>query len=189
MRIVYLGSGEFGLATPQWGFSEYMKQDTESVHFHNSLWASAFAGTSGTAMFWWWDQLDKQDAYRHYRPLAAFLADVTFMGLDQIQTTSPNNLFRWLGYQDKNSAYLWIVNSQATWWDQVVNKKQPAPIEGPKITIRGLQRGNYQLEWWDTFEGKIHRTEKVSFAEGPVQISVPSFHRDIACKILKTEDR
>ena len=44
--------GEFGLATAKWGFSEHMKKDTEGAHFHNSLWASAFAGPSGTAMFW-----------------------------------------------------------------------------------------------------------------------------------------
>ncbi|MHC4282357.1 MAG: apiosidase-like domain-containing protein [Planctomycetota bacterium] len=70
--------GEFGLATPKWGLSDHMKQDTKAVHFHNSLWASAFAGNSGTAMFWWWDQLDRQDAYSHYKPLADFLADVSF---------------------------------------------------------------------------------------------------------------
>ena len=68
--------GEFGLADDRWGLSPYMRQDRELVHFHNSLWASALSGAAGTALFWWWDQLDQQDAYRHYRPLASFLADL-----------------------------------------------------------------------------------------------------------------
>jgi hypothetical protein len=166
-----------------------MKHDTEGVHFHNSLWASALSGVSGTAMFWWWDQLDKQDAYSHYRPLAAFLTDVTLTGFDHFHSMSSNNQYRWLGYQGKNRAYLWIANRQVTWWNQVTGKKQPTVIEGAKIAIRGFQPGNYHLEWWDTYEGKIIQTETVSCVGDLFQISVPSFSRDIACKIQKTENR
>ena len=181
--------GEFGLATAKWGLSEHMKQDTEGVHFHNSLWASAFTGVSGTAMFWWWDQLDRQEAYHHYRPLVMFFSDISLTGLRQIQTTPSKGPIRWLGYIGKDRAYLWIASRQATWWNQVINKKHPVLIEGATITIRELQPGDYRLEWWDTYEGKILRTEKISFAKGPLHISVPSFSRDIACKIRKTEDR
>jgi hypothetical protein len=175
--------GEFGLATPKWGLSEHMKQDEEGVHFHNSLWASAFAGTSGTALFWWWDQLDRQDAYGHYRPLAAFLADVSFAGLQQPRATTSDDQLRLFGYQGNNRAYIWIFNTQATWWNRVIANKQPVPITRAAIEIQGLQPGNYRLEWWSTYEGKIIRTERVSLVEGPLHISVPSFSGDIACKI------
>jgi len=182
--------GEFGLATPKWGLSEHMKQDTEGVHFHNSLWASAFTGVSGTAMFWWWDQLDRQNAYRHYHPLAEFFKDVSLIGLYPSLTASSNNQFRWLGYKGKDCVYLWIVNSQATWWNQVINKKRPALIEEATIPIQELQPGDYLLEWWDTYRGEIIRTERASFVKSPAQIPVPSFNRDIACKIRKrTEER
>ena len=160
-----------------------MKQDTAGVHFHNSLWASAFAGISGTAMFWWWDQLDRQDAYGHYRPLAAFFADISLPGLRAVHDSGADGRYRWLGYTGKDRAYLWIADTRATWWDQVVDKEQPGQIEGATITIPGLDAGNYRVEWWDTYEGKIIRTDKISPAEGPLQISVPLFRKDIACKI------
>ena len=163
-----------------------MKQDTEGVHFHNSLWASAFAGVSGTAMFWWWDMLDRQEAYSHYRPLAAFFSDVSLAGLRSIQATSADGLYRWLGHQSQDRAYLWIANSQATWWNRVIEKKRPAPVEGATITLRQLLPGDYHLEWWDTYEGGRIRNEKVTFAQAPLSILVPSFSRDIACKIWKT---
>ena len=84
--------GEFGLATDNWRQSPSMQDDTELVHFHNSLWASALSGSSGTVLFWWWDQLDRMDAYHHYRPLAAFLAGVPFTtaGLRETTATSSN---------------------------------------------------------------------------------------------------
>jgi hypothetical protein len=175
--------GEFGLATPKWGLSEYMKQDEEGVHFHNCLWASAFAGPSGTAMFWWWDQLDRQDAYRHYRPLAAFLTDISFVGLQPLKATASSDQNQLLGYQSDNVAYFWIFDKQATWWNQVLDKKQPTPISGETVEVRGLRPGNYRIEWWDTQEGRTIRAEQVSRGQEALQIQVPSFSGDIACKI------
>ncbi|HIJ53690.1 MAG TPA: DUF5060 domain-containing protein [Planctomycetes bacterium] len=179
--------GEFGLATPKWGLSENMKQDSEAVHFHNSLWASAFAGTSGTAMFWWWDQLDRQDAYRHYRPLAAFLADVSFAGMNKITATASDKQLRLLGCQGSDRAYLWLFNPQAAWWKIVVEERQPKQIKGTTISVQGLQPGNYTVEWWHTYEPKFVEKKRLSLTQGALRISVPPFSRDIACKIRMTK--
>ena len=174
---------EFGLADTKWGLSDYMKQDTEGVNFHTSLWASAFAGTSGTAMFWWWELLDQQGAYRHYRPLSAFLADVCFAGVRQTDAAASGERLRVLGYQGDDCAYIWISDNQATWWNQIVENRQPTPVADASIEIRGLRPGKYRLEWWDTYEGKIIRAEQVTYTQALLQISVPSFSRDIACKM------
>lgn len=177
--------GEFGLADPKWGLSDDMKRDNEGVHFHNCLWASAFAGSSGTAMFWWWDQLDRQNAYHHYQPLATFLADVSFVGLQPINATISNGQLRAIGYQGHDRAYVWLSDKDAIWWNLVVDKQQPAEISRATIEIRGLEPGDYHVEWWHTFEGKTIRKERASLAEGSLRIFVPPFSRDIACKIRR----
>ncbi len=174
---------EFGLADTKWGLSDYMKQDSEGVHFHTSLWASAFAGTSGTAMFWWWELLDQQDAYRHYKPLSAFMADVCFAGLRRTDASVSSDQLRVLGYQGDDCAYIWISDSRATWWNQIAENKQPTPVTDAAIEIRGLRDGQYRLEWWNTYEGRTIRTEQVSCTDGRMHIPVPSFTCDIACKI------
>jgi hypothetical protein len=181
--------GEFGLATPKWGLSEYMKQDSGGVHFHNCLWASAFAGASGTAMFWWWDQLDRQDAYYHYQPLSTFLADVSFAGLQQLRAKVSPEEIRLLGYQGNDRAYMWLFNPQATWWNLVVEKRQPVEIKDATIEIQGILPGNYRLEWWDTYKGMVIEKKPLSFGEGPLHIAVPPFRRDIACKISQEPQR
>ncbi len=178
--------GEFGLADPKWGLSEYMKQDTEGVHFHNCLWASALAGSSGTAMFWWWDQLDRQDAYRHYKPLATFLTGFSPAGLQPTTATTSEPRLRILGQQASDRAYLWLVNRQAVWWNLVVQKRPPQPIDAATITVAGLDPHSYAVLWWDTQEGESISKQTVTPEGGRLQLAVPPFTRDIACKIVPT---
>jgi hypothetical protein len=177
--------GEFGLADTKWGRSDYMKQDTKGVHFHTSLWASAFSGVSGTAMFWWWELLDEQDAYRHYRPLSLFLADVCFAELRQTDAAISGIRLRVLGYQGDDCAYLWISDNRATWWNQIAENKQPVLVTDATIEIHGLRDGQYRLEWWDTYEGRTIGTGQISCTGAQIQIPAPTFSRDIACKIWR----
>jgi hypothetical protein len=175
--------GEFGLADPKWGLSNYMKQDREGVHFHNCLWASALAGSSGTAMFWWWDTLDPQDAYRHYKPLAAFLAGFSPTGLRPATATTSDARLRILGQQASDHAYLWLANRQATWWNLVVDKHQPEPIPAATITVEGLTPGSYTVLWWDTQEGRSVSSQTVATDGGRLVLTAPPLTRDLACKI------
>jgi len=175
--------GEFGLATSKWGLSNDMKEDTEAVHFHNSLWASAFAGTSGTAMFWWWDQLDRQDIYSHYKPLADFLADVSFAGLRKLNADASDKQLRLLGFQANDRVYFWLFNPKAAWPNIVIEKNQLAEIKDLTISIKDLQPGTYNIEWWNTRDGSITHKQQVSLKEGTLKATVPPFTRDIACKI------
>jgi len=180
--------GEFGLANPKWGLSEDMKRDGEGVHFHNCLWASAFAGSSGTAMFWWWDQLDRQNAYHHYRPLATFLSDVSFAGLKPINATTSDDRLRAIGYQGDDCVYMWLADRKAIWWNQIVDNKQPAEVKGAAVEIEGLDPGVYKAEWWHAYEGAAIGNERVTLTDDFLRISVPSFKGDIACKIKLEEN-
>ncbi len=178
--------GEFGLADPKWGLSEYMKQDAEGIHFHNCLWASALAGNSGTAMFWWWDQLDRQDAYRHYKPLATFLTGFSPAGLRPTTATTSEPRLRILGQQANDRAYLWLANRRAVWWNLVVEKRPPQPIDSAQITVEGLEPHSYVVLWWDTQEGEPISKQTIAPDGGRLQLAVPPFTRDIACKIVPT---
>ncbi len=175
--------GEFGLADAKWGLSDYMKQDREGVHLHNCLWASALSGVSGTAMFWWWDQLDRQDAYHHYKPLASFLASFSPAGLQQTTATISDARVRILGYQGDTCAYLWLVNRQTTWWNLVVEKREPDRIDAATITIGGLHPGSYTVLWWDTYKGEPVSRQTASCDQDRLELAVPTFTRDLACRV------
>jgi hypothetical protein len=175
--------GEFGLADAKWGLSNYLKQDRDGVHFHNCLWASALAGSSGTAMFWWWETLDQQDVYRHYKPLAAFLSGFSPAGLRPATVTTSEPRLRILGQQANNRAYLWLANRQATWWNLVVDKRQPEPIPSATITVEGLTSGSYAVLWWDTQEGRPVSSQTATTDGSRLMLTAPPFTRDLACRI------
>lgn len=175
--------GEFGLATAKWGLSEHMKQDREGVHFHNCLWASALGGCSGTAMFWWWELLDQQNAYHHYKPLATFLADFRPAGLRQTTATTAEPRLRIVGQQAEDRIYLWLADREATWWNWVVEKREPSPIRAAAIALDGLKPGHYAILWWNTREGVPLDSQIASTEDGRLNLTAPPFTRDLACKI------
>ena len=157
--------GEFGLADDKWGLSPHMKQDETSSHFHNALWASAMSGACGTAMFWWWEELDQQGAYRHYKPLAAFLADVPFTsaGFQEISAKVSGAEVRVVGLKGKDRAILWLFNPQAAWWKRLQEKVATAEIQHVTVEITDLQPGRYAIHWWDTEAGKPISEQTVDY--------------------------
>ena len=178
--------GECGLATENWGLSELMSQDRNLVHFHNILWASAMSGLSGTGMFWWWEQLDQQNAYRHYRPLAEFMKDVPFIekNLAPAELSVPDTVHA-VGLRGADYACLWVVNRSATWWVSVAQNKTPQELQKVEITVKGLPSGTYRVDWWDTREGTRIGRERAESSNDALGLTLPRFNRDIACKIYR----
>ena len=63
-------------------------KDYLEAQLHSGIWASAMADFAGTAMQWWWNFTDGIDGYRHYKPLAAFVADMNRLEADYPKWTS-----------------------------------------------------------------------------------------------------
>jgi len=63
--------GEFGADA----LGEADRADTEGVHLHNGIWATALAGDGGAAMTWWWDgYVEPRNLYHEFAALARFVA-------------------------------------------------------------------------------------------------------------------
>jgi hypothetical protein len=178
--------GEFGLANEKWQPTPEMQQSDQVIDFHNAMWASALSGSSGTVLFWWWDRLDRRNVYPQYRPLAEFLAGIpwTTARLEQTSATTSAQQVRLVGLQGPDRAYLWLFNPQAAWSSVVIQQATPTPISGATLEIKGLAPGTYRVQWCDTSQGKTIREERLSPSAGTLRAEVPTFARDIACKII-----
>lgn len=177
--------GEFGLANEKWQPTAEMNSSDRVIDFHNAIWASSLSGTSGTAMFWWWDRLDRRNHYPHYRPLSEFLRDVpwTTARLEPATITPSDPRIRPVALQGPRRVYLWLFNPQAAWSSVVIRKVQPQEIRGATLEIKGLAAGEYVVQWWHTREGRVIQESKASPTSGVLRLEVPPFTRDVACRI------
>jgi hypothetical protein len=178
--------GEFGLADPQWRETREMRESPEIVDFHNALWASALSGTSGTALYWWWDRLDPRNHVAHYRPLANYLADIpwTTAALSRTSATVSDKAVRRVGLQGKDRVYCWLFDPQAGWDSIVIEHRTPVPHEQTALDVTGLSPGAYRIEWWDTRTGQIIEQLDLTTDDGRLHLAAPVWQRDVALKVV-----
>ncbi len=177
---------EFGLADDKWGRSPEYDADKGYVHLHNALWVSALSGMSSTVMSWWWDDMHKRNQYHHYKPIAAFVKDIPYTTAKlRAATATVDKGLRPVGLQGDACAFLWVSDPQATWWKIAHDGAKPAEISGATLTIQGLAAGDYQVEWWNTWDGKPVATDKAKASGGGLALKAPAFTRDVACKVTR----
>ena len=178
---------EFGMTDDAWQRAPQLDQDKDFVHLHNALWASALSGFASTVCHWYWDDIHTKDMYHHYRPVAAFVADIPFTtGKLRPASAACDKGLRLVGLQGDEGAYLWISDPAATWWKIGMEGVRPAEMKGASLRVEGLKAGAYRVRWWDTREGKVVREDTARAAAGAaVRLDVPAFTADVACKVVR----
>ena len=88
------------------------------------------------------------------------------------------------GLEIGSEILLWIQNKAYNWHDF---KKDTvlSPIKGASFDLVDVEDGIYNIEWWDTVEGKITFQEKIEGKNNTIHLTIPSFSKDLACKIKK----
>ena len=182
---------EFGLARDDWQPSPYMEQDAGYVHLHNALWASALSGLSGTVHPWWWEDIEKRDAYRHDRAVARFVKSIPFTSgrLHAARAVSADSRWRAVGLQNETGAWIWLSDSRATWWRQVVARDAPGPSRSVTLMIGGLSAGEYRVQWFSTSDGSVIRSDQARGGTDGLRLTAPDFTGDIACKVARVRPR
>jgi hypothetical protein len=177
---------EFGMTDDNWRHAPQLDEDKDFVHLHNGLWASALSGFASTVCHWFWDDIHRRDLYYHYRPIAAFVADIPFTTARfRPAAAACTNGLRAIGLQGDACAYLWLADPQATWWKIAMEGAQPAETSGAAVTLAGLSDGAYHVRWWNTWKGEVVKQAPAQAAAGTLRLDVPPFTRDIACKIVR----
>jgi hypothetical protein len=87
-----------------------------------------------------------------------------------------------MGLSNGTLALVWVQNRDHTWWN-VVNGIPVEPIRTATIELSGFVDGQYVVEWWDTYAGRITRLEEVVVSGGKFQITVKDLAKDIALKV------
>ncbi|MGD0094397.1 MAG: hypothetical protein ABSE73_31195, partial [Planctomycetota bacterium] len=143
----------------------------------------------GTPLFWWYDFIDANNLYSHYRAFARFTEGEDRRGLagtmGPLQLAAGNDagelkarLYRW-----PTGAYVWIYCNDAM--DRIPAPAEQSSYAGVEARIPGLEAGKYRIEYWDCFEGKIIGKEDVQDlpAGQPLKLKPPTFKTSCAIKV------
>jgi hypothetical protein len=193
---------EFGFGADGGPISPTNDEDRLAVHLHNGLWLSTMYGHAGAVASWWWDSylaapvkgqengsiLNGEDRYWHYSSLGKFLRGIDWLaGWKDLRVGPPTKgttLPFIKGLRTKSQVLVWVADRQNWWYGRVAEEYIPKKISGVTFGVDGLLVGNYQVTWWDTYNGKVLTTvEQDTDSRGRLQISVPTFRRDVAAKI------
>lgn len=151
---------------------------------HNGIWAGAHLQFAAVPLFWWHNFIEDKNLYYHYKALSQYLE-----GIDRInerfeqkivKITEENVQSLCLASQEK--ALVWI-------YEQNRLKKPPAETDIPltknsQCTIEGLTQGDYMIEFWDTYSGKIIEKRKEKNTDKLI-FQLPEINRDFAVKIYR----
>ncbi|MFP4057399.1 MAG: DUF5060 domain-containing protein [Candidatus Brocadiia bacterium] len=152
---------------------------------HAGLWTTYMTHTAGSPLIWWHQFIECDDAYYHYKALAAFHEgeDRPGQGLERQAASfaSEHGDLAAMALQNETKAYVWV-------YSQAAMTKLPERGEGPVykdvvLRLTGLEKGSYRIEVWDTHEGS-RMAQLTRQTEGSrLDIPLPAFRNDCALKV------
>jgi len=165
--------------------NETAKMDPEGIHLHQGLWAGMMGGGAGTGMTWWWDSyIEPYNLYHAFRPVSEFAKYIPWKdkSLDMISDGDvklSKSKARAIGYKTGTGAYLWIYDG-----DYSYKNKKAETFDDTTIEIR-LDDGEYEVYWFDTYQGTKTNIEKAKVSNGKLLLKMPQWNKDIALVIEK----
>ncbi len=145
------------------------------ISYHNQIWASLSNGLAATPVWWAYDNLNADD-WEQLNHLSTFVSDIDFANLPYNISDINSEGADVFGLDAGSKAFGWIRSFAKT------------DVSSSKINIKSLENGEYEILWFETWEGKYLNTEKAVCRNGEMVLSVPKLmeaHQDIAFKISK----
>ncbi len=163
-------------------------RDRRGIWLHNLIWGQI---NPGGLIELYWDPyyIRHYDLYYHFKAFRNFMDGIPLTNghyRDARATTSHADLRAW-GQVDRvaQRGHLWIQNRHHT-WRNVVDNVSIIPRSG-FIQIPDMLPGVYQVEWWDTYEGRVILTRNVPSNNDVLSLELPQpLTSDIAVKFQLT---
>ena len=175
---------------------------------HAGLWGGYMTTQAGTPLMWWFDYIDRENKYYHYKALAAFhegedrrgknyeMADATVLDSPVTRLrvpvrpgAEPNTIevavLDAMCLKNETSAYVWVYDKAEML--RMKSDRAAQLFKGISVSVPSLATGPYNVEIWDTYAGSIVKQFTVENDSGSVRASLPDFKRDIALKIKRTD--
>ncbi len=162
-------------------------QDPDATVHHNGIWAAYMTVSSGDAMPWQWDDyIDPRNLYFHWRALSKFNEGEDRRGQKYQYSRGTmefddGTILMAQGIMNNNKALVWVYDLYATKFNQ--GEFKPLDVKGAVLTVAGMDKGDYKIEFWDTYKGIVTGTADTKCDGRKLDIPLPEIKKDIAVKI------
>jgi hypothetical protein len=157
----------------------------EEIGIHNSIWASALSGATGITQWWWWNTIDKNDLYKHYKNLGIYIEHIPWLDCKPLTLKSNLPEAFTVGLGNREKAWIWVHNSKNNWENAKYGRKVKV-LEGIHILVEELPPGKYLIQEYDTYSGEYCRPKDQIFVSSP-EIIIDQLGKDMAYYIEKQE--
>jgi hypothetical protein len=168
-------TGEFAYSWENAGTS-----GTHSLYrreLHMGMWRGMFSPTPILPMTWWWESFAGYNDWDVFSVTSAFGNQITSdcnSFLTSLSVSAGTGMEA-MGVQTTDKMFVWLRNSTSS------------TISGRTLTISGVQNGNYEVKYYDTWAGTYSSPAVITVTTGVLQSTIPSLiaDKDIACRIIK----
>jgi len=177
--------GGYASSAGAWWWDSYLVPEESAAKEEKAGAAGGKAGAKGEA---------SRNLHYHYVALGRFLAGEEPLAgkgpkaapLAPVRTETHAGV-RIVGMKSRTRALLWLSNPRNTWNERVLARAVPPPVTGARVTLPNIAPGLYAVEWWDTSTGRVHTSATQEAKRGELELLVPRFTTDIACKVRPAE--
>ncbi len=181
--------GEVGLGDPNASFFGYLKQPNTGDWFHDLTWSGLAPGALTNPEYWWGEHRGQIPITTISKAFHLFMKgmDLNRGGYVDASAVVSNGNIAAIGQKNTgaNEAHLWIQNKAHT-WRNLMKVDGPSAInsQSGSITIKMNANTSYTVEWWNTDNGAITRTDTIgSDGSGNLHLNVSNLSADVAVKI------
>ncbi len=183
--------GEVGLGDPNASFFGYLKQSNTGDWFHDLTWSALAPGALTNPQYWWTEHRSQIPITTISKGFYQFVKglDLNKGGYVDAAAAESNSNIVAIGQKNTgaNEAHLWIQNKAHTWRNVMrVDGSSAINPQSGSVTVKMNANTSYKVEWWNTDNGTISRTDTMSAdGSGNLKLNVSNLSADVAVKIHK----
>jgi len=84
----------------------------------------------------------------------------------------------------RTEALVWLLDPAMN-WPEGAQTDSPSPVTGAEVIVEGIEDGVYDVEWWDTREGRPIAGDEARCEGGRCALAPPEFQVDVAARVRK----
>ena len=170
--------GEYGTDYRSW--ADTIAGDPYLRGTRQGIWGGALGGSVGTAMLWWWENIDNANDYWLYSSLGTILnrtgwgrgswTNIVFPGGQPLTA---------IGQRGARESLIYLVAAGAIYPTGATNATLPLQ-HGRTLVLTNWPAGSHFAEWYDPASGALVGHSRSTTTNGGLTLSLPDYTVDLA---------